>query len=683
MSTFDYSIKKPLFDTTTPQPQQPTEPQVQAKEDATYSRYFSPHKGNEGNAAQSAVLMLFGSASIYSGMVIMAIASAAIPVAKWKKDTSNNTWNIKFFDASGQPLSDTNPKIKKILAEGPDRVVALSPKNYQDLLAKFPTLVPSNIQPDKQVRVWSQFGFNKAGGGWKGRIIKVDKELEFSQALDELINPNKSVGQNLSRIPFGDFGESIALDRWMGKPKQRPGLTIADTSDLPPSLRNDGSINSVDELLTNWFGQNAPGEAAPAPPNSASTSNSQTSIAPVTEPQTIVQPTQRIDQDIVLDRGGVKFNPVPQRTPQRFDAPVNGAIQGPEMLQQPVSTDLGRDAAREILDQRIPRQQIPMPDATTPRAELEAMQGRQQMLSEQAQSGLGGRVLNQPVEAPRVSSLDEVVEQSKPLNRMEEIDAARQIWNNRPVSSDEAVRFNDLSLENQEKVIENYRKGGLLNDVVRQAGTDTVVRSAPDVTRITANAADELDVVVKAGSATLSDLRPRGRWGALIALTGLASAGIATATRQGGKKQTSEPTTAPVSEEQKIAEMDARNRAEVEANDRRRARQRLQVSNTAPPAPTLPPVSAYERSLQSNPSAAAEAASTPARTRVSSRRAQEVINAPNGRMPNPKDPVERYTKEELEIRRKYDQLRKSGKTTEAERFGSAAHKKLYPSLYIK
>ena len=407
--------------------------------------------------------------------------------------------------------------------------------------------------------------------------------------------------------------------------------------------------------------------------------------------------TQRIDQDIVLDRGGVKFNPVPQRSPQRFGASDQTVIQGPEMPQPPVSADPARQAARDILDERLPRQQIAMPEPGASRSELEAMQARQQSLAEDAQRQLSGdRVRNQPVEAPNVSSLDDVVEQSKPLNRMEEIDAARQIWNNRPVSSDEAVRFNDLSLANQEKVIEMYRKGGLLNDVVRQAGTDTVVRSAPDVTRITANAADELDVVVKAGSATLSDLRPRGKWGALIALAGLASAGIATATRQGessgrstgGKKQTTQPiASAPSKTEQQmqaeaIAQMDARNVREVQEMDRRRTKQRLQISNTAPPAPTLPPVSAYERSLQSNPSASAEAASTPARQRVSRRAAEEVMNAPDGRMPNPKDPEERYTKEELEIRRKYDQLRKSGKTTEAERFGSAAHKKLFPSLYI-
>ena len=42
MSTFNYSINQPIFDATTPQPQQPTEPQVQAKEDDSYSRATNP-----------------------------------------------------------------------------------------------------------------------------------------------------------------------------------------------------------------------------------------------------------------------------------------------------------------------------------------------------------------------------------------------------------------------------------------------------------------------------------------------------------------------------------------------------------------------------------------------------------------------------------------------------------------
>ena len=128
-----------------------------------------------------------------------------------------------------------------------------------------------------------------------------------------------------------------------------------------------------------------------------------------------VAPTQQQKPQRVSGRGAEQSGASPRDalridppTPQRFGAPGQQQVAGPEMPQQPLSTDAARRAAQEVVSDRINTQQVDLPEATTDVDTLRQAQLRQQRLQAEATAQILPQdrrsVPTQRMEAPSVPS---------------------------------------------------------------------------------------------------------------------------------------------------------------------------------------------------------------------------------------------------------------------------------------
>jgi hypothetical protein len=263
-------------------------------------------------------------------------------------------------------------KLKSVWDNNPilDRTVFRNykPKAPRGRALEGPSTPPEKV-PEGAIRVPSYEGKNTTSF-----IQNFRKWLQVNEpdlrAGKRVVMPegNQITGDELQPIQPGDVGSP----EWVNN--------AIDTFLKDPSIAKDRNIVKFERAF------NKPVSTTPTTPT-------QPQQDVVTAQPDVVTP--QVDQPLTPQQqptlDAVDVTPDQASTPQRFGASGDASIQGPEMPQS-TSTDVGRDAAQQILDDRLGRQQIDTTggSATTNKQLLAEMQQRQQSLQQNAQAQIRG-----------------------------------------------------------------------------------------------------------------------------------------------------------------------------------------------------------------------------------------------------------------------------------------------------
>ena len=319
----------------------------------------------------------------------------------------------------------------------------------------------------------------------------------------------------------------------------------------------------------------------------------------------------------------------------------------------------------------------------------------------------------QPVADPPITEVPQTAD----------VDAARQLFDNRKVSSSDALTFDQLSPEQQQTMVDTYRKNGMLDtSPVQSSPVPDTPTASPTVAK---NGGIRLDLK----SLMADAMRPRtgrskfgtGRRGALaeVAVEIAAETLVQPASDFIFDHTIRHGISAMLGREiptaKRLREIEAETekyKKQVEIADALRATQRQGGRNLmaqpidpseAPPAPVLPPPPSQQQTGSSSrasetylgdtssytePAPIAPRSETPFRTpppvATSTSSGSIKLDFSQSQVPASTpavQPIAPAPSKEQQIRDEYDRLRNSGRIEEAEEYGKRMHKELFPQLY--